>query len=129
MVYAFASADDVLTRWPDLDATEERLELLLEDASTWLATWFPKIPELPGPPIDGVLRMVTCQMVRRAVRSEQFDGLESSSESAGPFSVTKKLSNPDGNLFLTSQEKQTLEAVLGPQSRTQGAVTVRGRGW
>lgn len=126
MVYSFATADDVTARWPDLGVDPSRLEVLLEDASTWLSVWYPQIPELPSSPLDGALRLVVCQMVRRAVRSERFDGVEQSSESAGPYSYSVRMSNPDGNLFLTAQEKQTLDSLVGGSGGRAGSVRMGG---
>lgn len=126
MVYAFASADDVTARWPDLGVSADRLDVLLEDASTWLSVWYPSIPEFPAAPLDGALRLVVCQMVRRAVRSERMDGIEQSSESAGPFSYSVRMSNPDGNLFLTAQEKQTLDSLVGVSGGRAGSVRMGG---
>ena len=125
----FATANDFSSRWPSLVADPARTEALLEDAATWLRVWFPTIPEWPNGPVVDVLRLVSLQMVRRALRSEDYDGVHSMGEQAGPFSMNVRMSNPDGNLFLTSQEREGIENVLGARRPGGGATGVQLGGW
>ena len=126
---SFASPEDFTDRWPDIGADGAKLQALLDDAAVWLRVWYPSIPSFPEAPLIDVLRLVSLQMVRRAVRSEALDGRESVSETAGPYSFTAKLSNPDGNLFLTAQEREGIEALLGARAMSKRARGVQLGGW
>lgn len=126
---SFATHEELSARWPSLVADPARAQALLEDAAVWLRVWYPAIPEPPTGALSDVLKLVSLQMVRRALRSESYDGRESMSETAGPYSVSVKLSNPDGNLFLTAQERDGLEALLGAKASRVKARGIAHGGW
>lgn len=126
---SFATNEELSARWPSLASDPARTQALLDDAAVWLRVWYPDIPEPPTGALADVLRLVSLQMVRRAIRSESYDGRESMSETAGPYSVSVKLSNPDGNLFLTAQERDGLEALLGARVSRKKARGIAHQGW
>lgn len=51
---------------------------------------------------------VVCAMVARAVPSTGLEGIATVQQGAGPFSQTKTLANPGGDLYLTRSEKVSL---------------------
>lgn len=123
---AFAEAEDVRQRWPNIAADDDHLRVLLDDATAWLRAWYPSIPDVPGPPLDGVLRMVAASMARRAARSQDYDGATGVRETAGPFSYQVTPANPDGNLFLTRRERDTLEGLLGVRGNGMTVMRMEG---
>lgn len=54
-----------------------------------------------------LLTATTCAVVERAILSV-LPGVKSRQQSAGPYSFTDTMSNPTGDLYLTSQEKRAL---------------------
>ena len=115
---AFATQDDLAARWRPLVGTEgDRADILLEDASVWLRAWFPDLDaRLLDGRIDALIPvMVTCAMVKRAMLSTNFDGMQSVSNSAGSFSQERVFSNPQGNLYITAAER---DLILGVTART-----------
>lgn len=105
--FPFATLDELKERWPDFPpGTDDLAEVQLEDASQFIldvcsgaATADPK-----------TRRRIVCAIVRRAMTtSDQIPlGVDSISESAGPFSHSFKASNPNGDFYLTKAEKKAL---------------------
>lgn len=126
---AFATVADLRARWSAAPVDDARVEVLLEDAGLWLASWF-LLPAVLSDDLSGVLRMVSCSMVKRALLSQDVGHIESQQVTAGPFSQTQKFSNPDGNLYLTVQERQMVEKALDTAAgRRRGMFTVEAESW
>lgn len=126
----FATVDDLVARWlniPD-DLPEPILEAKLEDATVWLQVKYPSLPENPDGKIVSVLKMVTCNMVKRSLANPDYEGLTSYSETAGQFTESITLSNTSGdNLYLTKQEQELIEGILfGTSTGTAGSFEARG---
>lgn len=119
---AFATPEDVRARWAAAPAEDTALTALLEDAALWLSAWFPGIPEQPGERLSGALKLVSVSMVKRALLAEDSDHLESASETAGPFAQSRTFRNPDGNLYLTSQEQKMLRRALDAELGLSGGM-------
>lgn len=109
----FAIADDLESRWRPLSTVEKaRANVLLGDASVWLRAWFPELDDriTAGSLDPDVPKMVACAMVKRAMLDS--DGMSSnqSQQTMGPFSMMnqRSFSNPDGNLYVTSRERDLL---------------------
>ncbi len=113
---AFAQSDDLADRWRPLVGDEtERANTLLADASVWLRAWF---PDLDGQVADGRIDptipvMVSCAMVKRAMLASAFDGMSSVNDSAGIYGQQRVFSNPQGNLYITSAERDLIAGVSG----------------
>lgn len=110
---AFATADDVRLRWAGAPANDGLIEAVLEDAAVWLRAWYPSIPAEPSDTLLSALRMVSVSMVKRSLLSADNGHLESMTDTAGPFSQARSFRNPEGNLFLTAQERTMLDRALG----------------
>lgn len=61
--------------------------------------------------------MVSCAMVKRAMLNTEYDGLASvaNTQTAGVYSdaVNRTFSNPSGNLYITSAERDLMLGVSG----------------
>lgn len=124
----FSTFEDLRSRWPQLEASESDVQALLEDASLWVATMY-AIPEPVGDRLGGVLRMIVCAMVKRALLALRTGNVASQTHTAGPFTEQLSYSNADGNFYLTSAEKDLLEAALDDGSAGSGMVSVEAVGW
>ncbi|QGU03104.1 Phage protein Gp19/Gp15/Gp42 [Corynebacterium kalinowskii] len=110
----YATADDLRTRWRQYpaDLSDEMATALLDDASTWLSVTFPSIPEVVTGKLADVLKIVVCAMARRALIADVSDGADQITDAAGPFSTSLHFRNSEGNLFITGQEREMIEAAL-----------------
>ena len=125
----FATVEDLRARWTMMPSTvsEDSVQAQLDDAGVRLVTLFPQIPEQPEGRLADVLRMVTCAMVRRALLPAEIEGVDSLTDTQGPFSTTMKYRNPTGDVFITRQERDMIEAALG--TANTGFVNVSAEGW
>lgn len=103
----FATVDDLKERWPDFPTGGEgHATVLLLDASQFI------LDECPTAADASVLTLkrIACAVVRRAMNADAADmaGYDSYQQGAGPFQETIKLRNPDGDLYLTRQERKSL---------------------
>lgn len=112
---AFASADDLI---PVPTGVEyDRAEQLFDEAALWLRAWFPDLDDrIAAGSLDAaVAAMVSRNMVKRALRSGDFDGVKQSqvTQTLGSISATesRQYTNPDGNLYVTAQEADLLRGV------------------
>lgn len=103
---AFATVEDLKLRWPDMPpGAEATAEARLSDASTVLQQIVPDI----GAVDREALRYVVIQMVVRSMQAGDMPaGAESVMTTAGPYSQQLKLSNPNGDLYLTKLERKLL---------------------
>lgn len=105
--FPFATVDELKNRWPDFPAGgEDHAETLLEDASQFIIDVCPSAADVSA----STRRRVVCSVVRRAMQSDQNDmgGMSNMSMTSGPFSVQQTSANPNGDFFLTKQEKFAL---------------------
>lgn len=104
----FAEAADLEKRWRKLDPDErERAETLLADASDKIRADYPLLWRKAS---ERTLTRIVCQMVKRAMLADDTAGVQSATQTTGPFSDTVAYSNPDGDLYLTASERQSLGA-------------------
>ncbi|MFP7366289.1 hypothetical protein SFC07_11050 [Corynebacterium callunae] len=123
----FATINDLWARWPaHPDIPEETAEAFLSDASDLITDLF-EIPSSPDEALGRTLRRITVAMTRRALTRFGEDGLESVTDSQGPFSTSMKFSNPDGNLYVTKQEREAIENALAPSAGD--FVVTQSSGW
>lgn len=122
----FATYQDVEARWRPLASAEEqdRVTVLLGDASDMIRTRFPDIDDrlASGLARTETLVRIAAGMVKRALLIGEHEGVESSSDTAGPFVRTQSYANPSGNLYLSSDDIRTLG-----RSRRAFAVDLSGR--
>ena len=125
---AFATPADLRIRWPTIPQhlSDGTLAVLLADASLWLRSSFPTIPDTPNEHTQGVLTLVCCAMVRRAINVDDADGLSAITDTQGPFSTTRQFHNAEGNFYITSQERAMLEGCL---NKRRGIRCVEATGW
>lgn len=105
--FPFATLTEFKARWPDFPAgAEDHAVVLLEDASQFiLDTVSAAADKTPS-----TRRRVVCAVVRRSMQASAAGtaGFESVQETTGPFSESYKPVNPNGDFYLTKQEKQSL---------------------
>lgn len=112
MADPFADYSDVEDRWRTLSSTEQDIATtLLEDASDMIRSRWTDVDAriLSGSLTVQTLTRITANMVKRAMVNLDSDGLESRSQTAGPFSVSDKFANPLGNLYLSADDVRQLD--------------------
>lgn len=117
----FAEVADLEKRWRKLDPDEqERAETLLADASDKIRADYPLLWRKAS---DRTLTRIVCQMVKRAMLADDTAGVQSATQTTGPFSDTVAYANPDGDLYLTASEQRS----LGADRRHAFAIRMTGR--
>jgi hypothetical protein len=115
-----ATSSDLAARWRDLTPVEEnRASVLLGSAERKVTRLWPDVLDrIDSGDLDrDDVVDVLAAMVQR-VMTRPSDGVVSRTDTRGPFSETVRYQNPDGGLYLTSEEK----AVFGG---SEGAATAR----
>lgn len=105
--WPMATVNELKARWPDFPVGgEEHAGVLLEDASQFIIDVCPTAVKASV----STRRRVVCAVVKRAMQAESSDlsGMESRDLTTGPFSVNEKPVNPNGDFYLTKQEKIAL---------------------
>lgn len=108
----FATAADVADRWRTLTPAEENTaDTLAADASDMIRSRWPDVDDriAAGALTALSLTRVVANMVKRAMIVGDNEGLESRSETAGPFSVSDKFTNPNANLYFTAEDVRLLD--------------------
>lgn len=106
---AFAVVSDIESRWRELSTDEEaRATTLIDDASAMLSALV--VVDISDKRQAGLLKMVCCNMVIRAMSASEYDafGASQMSMTAGPYSQQWTYSNPSGDMFITKMEKRLL---------------------
>ncbi len=119
MADPFATPDDVAARWRPLTPAEETVaETLVGDASRTLRARFPGIDaSIAAGTVDAeAAKQVVAGMVKRALIAPQ-EGVDSTSETVGPFSYSQRYSNALRNLFLTAADELLIEGYR-PRARS-----------
>lgn len=114
----YATVEDLKVHWSELpDDDAEDATQKLKEASIEIRALFPDIdrrilaltldPEVP--------QLVACRMVKRAMDVDDdadvpLAGMETVQFGAGPFQFGGKVSNPDGNVYLSASDKRLLRA-------------------
>lgn len=110
---ALATYQDVEARWRPLTPSETSVaETLLDDASDILRTRWPDVDSrlTSGSLTEATVVRVVATMVKRALMSAgAVEGVESSSQTAGPFAQTVQYANPTGNLYISADEARLFD--------------------
>lgn len=105
--FPFATLEELRNRWPDRpDHEDTYLTTQLEDASQFILDVVPEAANAT----PSTRRRIVCAVIRRALKVDQFAGLEQIQASTGPFAQSFKPTNPNGDYYLTAQEKKALGA-------------------
>ncbi len=110
---AYATAEDLRDRWPELEPGDEPLaEALLADASAMLDSMSPFGGEPEGG-WDGrqlaALRAVACEIVRASMESRgEAYGSSQLTLTAGPYSQTTTYPSAAGALYVTKAQRRRL---------------------
>lgn len=123
---AFAEVEDLEARWRSLSTEEAtKAATLLDDASAILASLVTVDPDDASQ--EALLRIVSCSMVMRSMMASEGDayGVSQLDYGMGPFSQAVHYSNPNGDMYLTAQERKLLGIgecyVLGVRPLIDGA--------
>lgn len=118
MAADYATLADLKKHWSGLPADKEDDAVQkLHEASLDVRVQYPDVDRrlASGVLEPDVPRLVVCRMVKRALDvgdAEDMmhtpDGVESTQVSVGQFSRSFKFSNPDGNLFLSGEDRKLL---------------------
>lgn len=111
---AFATVEDLEARWHDLDSDEEaKASTLLDDAGAMLAALVAVDPT--DEQQATLLKIVSCSMVIRSMQASESDayGVSQLDYGMGPFSQAAHFANPNGDMYLTAQEKRMLGITGG----------------
>lgn len=114
MADPFADFTDVQARWRPLSMEESVIaDQLCIDASTMIRERWSDVDDrvAAGTLLPESLARIVALMVKRAMISGDAEGLESRQQAAGPFSVSDKFSNPNGNLYFTAADLLVLDGA------------------
>lgn len=107
----FATWTDVQARWRPLTAAEQTVATtLLADVSDMIRSRFRDVDAriASGSLTAASAKRIAATAVKRAMIASDAEGLESRAQTAGPFSVSDKFTNPNGNLYLTAEDIRLL---------------------
>lgn len=105
---AYATVEDLEARWRPLTPDEQaRAGVLLGDAAVRLDAECshsdpPTVAELEA------RKIVSCEMVKRAMASAGGVGVTSIQQGAGPYQETTQFANPTGDLYLAKGDRALL---------------------
>lgn len=108
----FATAADVAARWRTLTSAETTVATTLAaDASDMIRTRWADVDAriASGAMSSDSVRRVVANMVKRAMIAGDAEGLESRTQTAGPFGVSDKFANPTANLYFTADDLRLFE--------------------
>lgn len=110
----YATLEDLSARWRDMPTdgpTQSTAGTLLGDASYWVRQWFPTETGLiDAGESDGTGAMLlVCAMVKRALINADNDGVRQSTDGMAGMTETRVYSNPDGNLYITDNERTLMQ--------------------
>ncbi|MBF6328736.1 Gp19/Gp15/Gp42 family protein [Nocardia transvalensis] len=129
---AFATPTDVAARWRALSPAEQaRATVLLDDAAWWLKVWFKPYGDIEALAVEDELlaeglKILSCNMVRRALPGTVVEGATQVQQTMGPFNTQIAFRNPDGNLFVYESERDAVLSLLG--INVSGAVSMTAAG-
>lgn len=108
---AFATVDEYRMRYPDDKSGDKRLEALLIDATAQIQMELRKhgVKIVTEDELQmASLMRITCSVVHRITLSDAIGPVSQRSETGGPYTINVSPSNPNGDQFLTKQERREL---------------------
>lgn len=112
MADPFATHTDVEARWRPLSTAEDAIaDQLCIDVSNMIRERWGDVDSriATGSLLPETLTRITALAVKRAMVSADTEGLESRAQTAGPFSLSDKFSNPNANLYFTAADIELLD--------------------
>ena len=105
---AYATVEDLEARWRPLSAAEKiRASALLEDAAGDIDACSP-LPDPVTTEATQARKVVSCEMVKRAMAAGVGVAVSQESQTRGPFNASVTYANPTGDLYLTKADKKRL---------------------
>lgn len=125
MAAPYATLEDLKKHWPGMPVSSEAEgEQKLIEASITLRQLYPGLDAqvAKGTLDPAVLTLIVCRMVKRALLAgiNDVEGVASRNETAGGVTMGFSFSNPNGNLYLTKDDK----ALLGGGKAGRKAFTI-----
>lgn len=118
MAADYATLADLKAHWKLLPSDDEDdAQQKLHEASVEVRGNYPDLDQRLTVPVENggmdpdIPRLVVCRMVKRSMDVSDDAppaGVESFTVGTGPYQFGGKLSNPDGNLYLTAADKRLL---------------------
>lgn len=125
----FATVDDLTARYTGT-VDPDTAETLLEDASFWLGVWVPGLDTAVTTSSDvaTAAMLLVVAMVKRSLTAQAADlpGVQSITNSGGPYNQSITYRSPEGNLYLYANELESITSLL--RSSRAGAVSMRSPG-
>lgn len=110
----YATPSDVAARWRPLTSDQEAVAaVLIEDASSMIRSRWPQVDArlAAGTLTDADVTRVVAGMVKRAMLNGAAEGVESQSQTAGPFAVTHRYANPSANLYFSAEDVRLFDGT------------------
>lgn len=117
---ALATTTDVENVWRPLSAAETTVATaLLRVASRVVRARYADVDDrIAAGSLDKQdVADVVALMVKRAMLSPAADGVEQQSQTAGPFGISNKYANAEGNVYLTAEEKLLFDVAASATVR------------
>lgn len=111
MAMDYASLADLQEHWPELpDVDIPKASQKLFEASVTVRGNYPDLDYRIATGVMGsdIPRLVVCQMVKRALEPKDMAGVDQMQQNAGPFGQTLTFTNPEGNIYLSKNERMLL---------------------
>ncbi|MGP5263656.1 MULTISPECIES: Gp19/Gp15/Gp42 family protein [Glutamicibacter] len=113
MAVPFATIEDLRSHWPGMPTEyDAEGDQKLKESSIVLRQLYPGIDgRISTGKLDAeVPKLIVCRMVKRALLAaiNDVEGVASRNETAGGVSTGLSFSNPNGNLYLTKDDKALL---------------------
>lgn len=133
MATPYAELQDLEDRFPRALTSDEqtRAGTLLADASFWLGVWVPGLDTAVtggNEQVTEAAKLLVVAMAKRALVAQAVDvpGVQSITNSGGPFNQSITYHNPEGNLYLYANELESITSLL--RSTRAAAVSMRSPG-
>lgn len=102
----YATVEELEARWRTLSAPERvRADVLLQDAAVRIDIECP--PTIPVTD-EAARKIISCEMVKRAMANPAGIGVTQYSETTGPFTDQVTYANPSGDMYLTKADRRLL---------------------
>lgn len=125
----YATLEDLQARYTG-QIDSDTAETLLGDASFWLGVWVEGLDAAVTTSSDvaEAAKLLVVAMVKRALQAQTAEqpGVQSTTNSWGPYNQSVTFRNPEANLYLYANELESITSLL--RSTRAGAVSMRSPG-